>query len=217
MVVFSYQRKEMLAQTIADLKTHEPALRILVVDNGSTDGTQDMLAAMLGDGRVDKLLLNRHEQVPQWQKGFALAQALGLLSLEPMDYLAWIDDDMRVNRPFVRSCANVLEKLQARKVRLVSLLVDDMQSRSHPPLETLVLDEIEVQIKESFNGAFVFAPVAFFAEFGLPPMGQGVNDVCIEDSYYSRLLQASGGLVAAIDASTHLGYRQSHRRPINVR
>lgn len=213
-VVFTLNRKEGLAQTLADLRAQEPEARILVVDNGSADGTQAFLAEALVDGRVDKILLNRAEQVPQWQKSFALAQALELLSMESFDYLAWIDDDMRVKQPFAKLCVDLLRELKARDVKLVNLLVDEVQDRIHPPLETLSLLGVEVHLKASFNGAFVFAPVELFAEWGLPPTAEGVNDFGVEDWYYTRLLQAAGGRVAAIDASTHLGYRKSHRKSL---
>lgn len=210
-VVFTLNRKSYLLQTLADLRAQEPKAQILVIDNGSTDDTREALLELVRGGRVDKVLLNQPGSVPQWQKGFNIHQAANLLASERFDYFAWIDDDMRINRPFVDVAVRALETLTDERVRLVTLIADPVQNRVHPPVKQVTVDGTPVAIKETFSGQFVFFPVQLFAEVGLPPIREGFDELAIEDWYYSRVIKAGGHRVAAIDCSTHLGYQASTR------
>jgi glycosyltransferase involved in cell wall biosynthesis len=214
LIVFSYNRKSLLLSMLADLRRLEPTIKLLIIDNGSADGTIDALNAEHQNNQIQKLLLNQHRDVPHWQKGFALAQALQVLALEKVDYIGWIDDDMRIKKPFIETSIKILHDLAPDNVRLVSFLTDDTQEKNHPTQSVKNVDTEPVKIQSSFSGAFVMAHAAFFEELGLPPVAEGIADSSVEDWYYSRLMQARGYKVAAIDVADHLGYKVSIREAV---
>lgn len=214
LVIFTLNRKDLLLNTIASIRKHEPDVKILVVDNGSTDGAQQELMTLLNQGTIDKLIVNRKDSVPQWQKSFNIHQAFKMLSVEELDYIAWVDDDMEVTRPWVKIAIQTLDKLKDKSVKLVSLSVDEIQEAVHPTLETLSVEGTLVRIKGSFNGAFVFMPVSLLKQIGLPPIREGITAAAVEDWYYTRLFRAENWKVAAIDACIHLGYKQSTRENV---
>lgn len=211
MVVVTINRKEHLYKALRSVKQHEPTIRILVVDNGSVDDTPELLAGMLDDGTIDKVVLNRNIDVPQWQKTFSLHQAFRVLLLEPCEYIVWMDDDVLVRKPFVDTAKTILTTLHKKKVRIVSLLTDERQNAVHPTREKLVVGSEEVRLKDSFNGAMVMLPAQFLREIGLPPLREGADNLAVEDWYYSRLLQQRGELVAAVDIADHMGAGDSMR------
>ncbi len=211
-VVFTYNRQELLRQALHSLRAAEPSLKIVVVDNGSSDGTQAALVDMHSEGIVDKLLLNRHEDVPQWQKSYNMHQVFRLLTMEECEAVVWMDDDVRVRRPFLEAARAIVEKLGSRDVAVVSMLTDAEQNYYHPTEQEETVDGIHVRIKSTFNGAFVFFPVLLLRSFGLPPIREGNDELASEDWYYSRMLQTKGLKVAAVDFSDHLGMNDSMRK-----
>ena len=210
-IVFTYNRKTSLLQTLEDITRYEPETKIMVIDNGSSDGTRSTLTEFLSNGKIHRILLNEKESVPQWQKCFNIQQALRLLSIEEVSYITWIDDDIQIKAPWINMSTLILKEQPYKNIKVVNLLTDDIQEKAHPTLETINFQNTQIKIKSSMNGAFVFVPVSFFEEFGLPPIREGINDASVEDWYYSRLLQASEYKVAAIDNSTHAHYNDSSR------
>lgn len=208
---FTLNRAAMLERTVRSLKRHEPTARLLVIDNGSTDGTPELLLGLQREGLVDKLLLNRKEDVPQWMKCFNLHQAFRLLAAEDVDLLGWIDDDMEVHAPWKALTLGLLRELPGQRVEAVALCRDAMQDKIHPPLQVLPFQGREVALKATVNGQFVVMPAAVVRELGLPPVREGINDYGVEDWYYSRLLQARDTRCAAADCAIHHGYQASIR------
>lgn len=210
-VITTINRKEHLKRTIDSIIKHEPQVHILVVDNGSTDGTYEYLIDTLNRGDIDKVLFNRENTIPQWQKAFSMTQALKLLSIEEVSYITHLDDDIEITKPWVNDAINIMRSLTDKNVKLINLLVDDIQERVHPTLETVAVGDIDVRIKQSFNGAFFFVTASIYKEIGLPPIGEGTGDASAEDWYYSRRFQANDWKVAVVDYSKHLGYKTSVR------
>lgn len=210
-VVITYNRREILEQTLRSINEHEPLLKILVIDNGSSDDTQQFLAQALQEGLVDRVLLNSNATIPQWQKAFNFHQAHGLLEIEPLTHLVFFDDDVKVTSPFIDRSLRLLETLKPKKVRLISLLTDQDQNDIHPTLEQIEVDGTMVRIKQSFNGAFVIFPIETLEQFGLPPIREGIDDLAVEDWYYTRRLQGLDLTVACIDNAIHLGAGSSSR------
>jgi hypothetical protein len=210
-VVFTYERLEMLDRTLASIRRHEPSLKILVVDNGSKDDTVAGLGTYLREGKIDKVLLNTHSDVPQWQKSFALHQAVNLLSIEPVTHLMFFDDDIEVRAPFIDFALNTMRELGPRGARVVSLMHDARQDVVHQTIETVTIDGQLVKLKRTFNGAMVFMPMESLDEFGLPPIAEGADEIGAEDWYFSRRLIALNGYAACADFAEHLGEVQSQR------
>jgi hypothetical protein len=210
-VVFTYERLDMLKRTVASIRLHEPNLKILVVDNGSKDATVSTLADLHREGHIDKVLLNTHGDVPQWQKSFAFHQAVNLLSIEPVTHLVFFDDDIEVRRPFIDFALETMRELRPRGVRVVSLMHDWVQDTVHWTIETLTVDGEQVKLKKSFNGAMIFMPMESLDEFGLPPIGEGADEIGAEDWYFSRRLEALDGFAACADFAEHLGAVHSQR------
>jgi glycosyltransferase involved in cell wall biosynthesis len=217
-IVFTFDRKEMLLRTLTSLREQEPSLPVLVIDNGSKDGTREMLVQMANSNFIHKVLFNRHEDVPQWQKSFAVNQALKLLSLESPDYLVWLDDDLDVERPFVDTAIELLEILQPERVKVVSMTDNDLEESHHPSLARVSVQlrngKLDVKIRATFNGQFNFFGTNFFRELGAPPIGEGIRNYAGEDWYYSRRLQALDYRAVVWVAAKHEGREHSKREEI---
>lgn len=211
LVVCTLNRKEYLARALQSLRQHEPACQLLVVDNGSTDGTREYLAQCMENGTVNKVLLNNYQDVPQWQKAYGLQQAFRLLALEECEYVGWMDDDIRVHKPFIPVVTHVLSTLQEDNVRLVSLMTDERQNEVHETLEHRSINGIDARIKRSFNGACVFFRAELLCDIGLPPLREGCDNLSSEDWYYSRLFGEKNFKIAALDFAEHMGAHDSMR------
>lgn len=129
-IIATYTRQALLERTLRSLRKHEPDVKILVIDNGSEDDTPTFLAQACTDGLVDKVVLNKHEDVPHWQKAFNIHQAMALLSMEPLSHVIILDDDVEVSRPFIGHSLALLSRTDVH-VSLVSLLTDDEQNANH--------------------------------------------------------------------------------------
>ncbi len=209
-IIATYTRQALLERTLRSLRKHEPDVKILVIDNGSEDDTPTFLAQACTDGLVDKVVLNKHEGVPHWQKAFNIHQAMALLSMEPLSHVIILDDDVEVSRPFIGHSLALLSRTDVH-VSLVSLLTDDEQNANHPTLQELTMGGVRVRIKETFNGAFVMMPRETLEELGLPPIREGIDVLAVEDWYWSRQLQSRGLKVACLDYAVHIGKDQSMR------
>jgi glycosyltransferase involved in cell wall biosynthesis len=214
-IIFTYDRRDMLQRTIMSLRQHEPSIPILAIDNGSTDGTCALLAGLLETGQIDKVLFNRHNDVPQWQKSFNINQALKLLSLESPDYIAWLDDDLAVTRPFAETAIELLEILKPEHVKVISMTDNELEESHHPTIKRIEVDlaheKLEIKIRRTFNGQFNLFASSFFRELGPPPIGEGIRNFAGEDWYYSRRLQALDYRAAVFIAADHVGRERSKR------
>ncbi len=192
-VMFTFDRKALAIRTVETLRKFEPELPLLVVDNGSSDGTPEALTQMLREGRIQKVLLNTHTDVPQWQKSFAFRQALKLLAMEYPSYIVWLDDDLEIIRPFLREGISLLEVLQQEKVKVINMTDNEEEERNHPTIKRLnieVCGRAEViKVRPTFNGQFNIVSTEFFREFGFPPIAEGISELAGEDWFYSRQLQ----------------------------
>lgn len=214
-IVFTYNRKALTLRTLETLRRHEPDLPVLVIDNGSTDGTRELLSDLLEKQLITKVLFNRHEDIPQWQKSFAINQALKLLALETPSYIVWMDDDLEIERPFVKDAIALLNLLKPKRVRVINMTDNAIEEKNHPTIERISAQlpsgKHEIKIRATFNGQFDFYASDFFAELGPPPIGQGFHQWGVEDWYYSRRIQAADYRAAVYVAATHVGYGQSKR------
>ncbi len=219
-IMTTFDRKEMTAGTIRTLRVHEPNLPLLVVDNGSRDGTREMLMGMLRDGIIQKLVCNRHAEVPQWQKSFAVSQGMKLLALELPAYFVWLDDDLEVTRPFVNDGIALLEALKPERVKVLNMTDNEVEEHNHPTIKRVTVPlpgrTEEVKIRRTFNGQFDLFSVELLTEFGYPPVAEGINEWGAEDWYYSRRLVNRDYRAAVFVAANHLGLKASKREEIEL-
>ncbi len=85
-VLPTHNREHLIGRAIRSVlaQTH-PALELIVVDDGSTDGTREAVAALV-DPRI-RYLRNDHSGGP------SAARNIGIAAAAPSRYLAFIDDD----------------------------------------------------------------------------------------------------------------------------
>jgi|GEM_PF-536456 GT2 family glycosyltransferase len=208
-VMFTYDRKGMAIRAIETLRQFEPALPLLVIDNGSKDGTPEMLTQMLRQGTIQKVLFNTHEDVPQWQKSFALKQALKLLAMENPLYLVWLDDDLEITRPFVKEGIALLDTLREERVKVINMTDSEVEERNHPTIKRVRVERFgiseEIKIRPTFNGQINLFSTEFFREAGYPPIAEGITDWGLEDWFYSRRLIDLDYRAAVFVAAVHHG------------
>ena len=76
------------------------------------------------------------------------------------------------------------------------------------------LNDEEILIKSSFNGAFFMLRLQDLMELGYPPINEGISDESVEDWYYTRQLKVRNWKVATINRCLHLGYNTSIRESL---
>ncbi len=215
LLIISYNRKDLLMGAISSARQHEPSIKIAVVDNGSCEEVTKALHKSFDEGAIDKLVLNKHDDVPQWQKCLSIAQAMKLLSLQSVKSLTIMDDDILVEAPWLQISGKLTSEME--NVKFVSLMDDEIQDRIHKTLEKHTIDGELVKLKTSFIGTFFYIPVDSLIELGLPPFNEGIAEASVEDWYYSRLTKAKGWKIATINRCKHLGYAASIREAIEKR
>jgi glycosyltransferase involved in cell wall biosynthesis len=96
-VVVTFNRLEYTKRTLRGLwDTLEQPYYLVVVDNNSTDGTQEYLKTLLKRGRIDKLILNPENYYPG--KATNIAWTEGLKDYPQATHLARIDNDMHFEK-----------------------------------------------------------------------------------------------------------------------
>lgn len=104
-IVVSYNNLELTRACLASLDQHSqyPRMEVIVVDNASSDGTPQFLAAWAAESTDRKLILN-HENL-----GFAAANNQGLEAADG-DYLALLNNDTCVTPGWIRTLVHHLKR-----------------------------------------------------------------------------------------------------------
>ena len=93
----TFNRLEYTKKTLRGIwDTLEMPYYLIVVDNNSTDGTQEYLKSLLKRGRIDKLILNPENYYPG--KATNIAWAEGLQEYPQADFLVRLDNDMHFEK-----------------------------------------------------------------------------------------------------------------------
>ncbi len=208
-VITSFKRDGTIFNLINDIRKYEPNVKIIVADNGSNIELINELTQYHSNGDINRILLNRNSEIPQWQKNFSISQALKLLSLEDVKSVTFFDDDMAIEKAWINDCEQILKEFS--DLQLIDLLDDKIQEKNHPTIEKRIYNSEALKIKDAVNGAFFYMPKAVIRELGLPPTGEGINDASIEDGYYTRIIQEKGWRVGVINRAQNLGYENSKR------
>lgn len=212
LVIFSYKRMELLIQTVRTAKANEPDIKILVIDNGSPQDLIDELNKLFQDGLINKLILNHNNEVLQWQKCFSIAQAFKILSLESVHSITFSDDDILVEKPWLKDSDNLLQRIP--DAIFISLMTDSIQEKVHKTISELTISGETVRLKKSFIGTFFYLPISAIDELGMPPFNEGIYEASVEDWFYSRLVESKGKIIPTINRCQHLGYASSIREAI---
>ncbi|WP_299955640.1 glycosyltransferase family 2 protein [uncultured Modestobacter sp.] len=180
-------------------------LRVVVVDDGSTDGTADRVAAV-GDDRVQ--LVPGTPLEPGWL-GKPHACAQGAATADETDLLVFLDADVRLMPDAIASAAAVLEEAGLDLVSpwprqltgsVAERLVQPLQQWLWGTLLPLRLAERSARPSlAAANGQFlVVARTAYDRAGG----HAAVRGEVIEDVALLRAVKAAGGRGAVIDGST---------------
>ncbi len=208
-------RPELTGKCIASVLSHTPGDRkLIVVDNGSRDKTLDELYQLFRDGKIHRLICNKVDTVPQWEKSYAIAQAVSSIQMEEHDYFAWIDNDVVVKGEWLAAAQLILEQLP--EVEICSLHNDRIQEARHKTVRVKKVGPYAARLKLTANGACWVMRKGFFEKRGLPPIGLGINREGTEDWFYSDQLQADGRPRFAVveGYAEHLGYKKSLKRQV---
>ncbi|KKL74809.1 hypothetical protein LCGC14_2061170 [marine sediment metagenome] len=205
-------RPQMTERCVAALLDRTPGeRRLFVVDNGSRDATLDYLYRKFRNGDVHRLLCNKVDTLPQWEKSYAICQAVHALRMETYDYFAWVDNDVEVKNGWLKVAHLVLCGLP--QVAVASMHNDKYQEGRHETASTIEVGGVPVRLKETANGALWVVRREFFDFYGLPPTGLGITSDGTEDWYYCQEMQRRKMMFAVVDGySEHLGYKRSVKK-----
>lgn len=187
-IVVTRDRANYLRTTIHSIAEREPSAQIVVVDVGSSDQTPLVINQLFTDGVLHTSIRHRSGTVPQWQKGYGIHEAWRLTSLIRPRSITVIDDDMMVCEPFLEKCATICSAHDT--IAVVALHRDALQEKNHPAVGSVNIDGQHIPTGTSFNGAAFYMPFTTLAAWGPPPINEGINDLSVEDWYYSRALVA---------------------------
>jgi len=205
-------RQELTRRCLDSLIETTPSLKLIVIDNGSRDETLNDLYKRFRLGQIHRLVCNKVNTVPQWEKGYAIRQAARLLKDETADLFAWVDNDIIVKPGWIAAAQFVLQHLQ--NVEVCSMHNDPVQEKRHKTVSITEVGPYSARMKKTANGAIWVMRWEFFEKNGLPPVGKGINREGTEDWFYSDKFQQGGNLrFAVVDGfSEHLGYQTSLKR-----
>lgn len=212
-IVFSRDRYELLEQNIINLRKFEANLKIVLVDNSTTIESQNKTIEIFHKYKLERNILNKINSTPQWQKSFAIWQAVNLIKCENPNYIAWIDDDIIIHSEFLSIASLVFNNTD---YSLVSFFTNEKENNIHRTVDKLKLEDYEFQLKSTFGGAFVVTNHKFWEQFGLPPINEGINDLAVEDWYYSRLLKSQNQLIPTLSLSSDYGANNSVRESVTI-
>lgn len=195
-IVINYQRLAALQKTIASIQHHQPQAKILVVDNGSEPAVTQNILKMHHGQKIHKIIFNQHADTPQWQKSFAIGQAVNLLRQHTVRSITCMDNDVLATSAWIEHDLKLLQ--QEADLVLVTHISNHRENKQHPAQGKIA--QSAAVYKQSFNGAFFLVTPDFFQHYGLPPIHEGKQDTGYEDWYYSRLIHTDNKRIASYGA-----------------
>lgn len=195
--IVTWNRRRLTQRCIRSLRTHTRyPCRVLVADNGSTDGTRDDLRAWHDDGVIDTLVL--------FDRNVGVAPAANSLWELCDGWYLKLDNDVEI-RAHGWLQAMMAVALHNTQVGLLGYSFQQQLYGRTFPLETLVSGHRVQRPGSGLNGACILVPpqtrlrAGFWCE-DYAPYGE-------EDADYSfrcRLLGLQGCYMAATDQLVHL-------------
>lgn len=190
-------RLEMTKKSLLAIRRNSPAdTRIMVFDSGSIDGSVDWLLQQFHEGNIDRLQLARPGTVPQWQKSYAVIQAVRALEVETYGFFCWVDNDVVVREHWLGVARQILQ--QRKDIPVINAyktLAAHDSVKVWPYVEKCTVKiggkpvEVELFIKRWPPGGECWVVRRkFFDTYGLPPVRQhditGRNLWFYEDNFY---------------------------------
>lgn len=194
--IVTRNRTSYLENCVRSIHVHEPTVKIIIIDAGSTDSTPILLSELSSKGLVHTYVRHQPDTVPQWQKGYGLHEAWRIAALLRPQSITVMDDDMLVEAPFVQTCSRLCA--EHATVHVIALHRDSVQELNHPIETTISFENRAVPLGRTFNGAAFYMPWPTLVAWGPPPINEGINDCSVEDWYYSRALASGNGYAAFV-------------------
>lgn len=195
-VIVTRNRMSYLESCVQSIHNHEPAVKIVIIDAGSTDSTPLLLSELSSKGLVHTYVRHQPDTVSQWQKGYGLHEAWRIAALLRPRSITVMDDDMLVQAPFITTCDALCS--QHDNIYVVALHRDSLQEQNHPTETSIMHEGQPIHCGRTFNGAAFFMPWQTLVAWGPPPINEGINDCSVEDWYYSRALASGNGYAAFV-------------------
>lgn len=112
LMMVTYNRLDLTKKTLNSIfKNTDYPFRLIIVDNGSTDGTVDFLNNLISDGATSPYVTNIHIQLNYENKGIAVGrnQCLKISDEHSDEWLSTIDNDIEVPFGWLKEAIEVLE------------------------------------------------------------------------------------------------------------
>lgn len=109
LMMVTYNRLELTKITIDNLtKTNDYPFRLIIIDNGSTDGTVEYLKSLTID---NKHFQGLHLHFNEINKGISIGRSQALLIAEQFkdDFLCTIDNDIELHYGWISECVNIIK------------------------------------------------------------------------------------------------------------
>jgi len=102
-IIVNFNDKRHLYRCLSSiLKSEYPSFEIIVVDNGSTDGSVELVKKLFGNNPRIKLIQNERNLGPAAGRNIGAEVAKGR-------YLAFLDNDTEVNPKWLKEAVKVME------------------------------------------------------------------------------------------------------------
>lgn len=207
-IVVTYNNLALTKACLASLDSYSDyeALEVIVVDNASSDGTQDFLQAWAADGAGRKLVLNDDN------RGFAAANNQGL-AIASGEYLILLNNDTHVTPGWVRTMVTHMKRDQ-----LIGLLGPVTNNIGNEAKIEITYDDMPQMLKRSaaytrrhLGKTFGLTTAAFFC-VAMPravyekvgPLDEAFGRGFFEDDDYCRRVEQLGlRIVCAEDVFIH--------------
>ena len=148
-------QKEAMAETLEKILANtQGEYEIVVIENASNRELAMYLTDLLDQGKISRIVLNKRGTVPSYVKGYAIAQAVHLLSEEFFDTFCWMDCGVKVKPGWLEGPLALLARLGEKTPVVVLEKRRKAQEKEIPSSESVWIMQR-----------------SFFARFGLPPIG----------------------------------------------